>query len=128
MQHIDRPRYIQPLPEPGRTPRPRVDTKALRVVRFVESLDGIRWDRGRWRHFGQGAAIWPPELEGAVGPARDLVALLVHCPVMPPTEQGKVRERRRPTVRPVAEMMPLGEAQSAPREAAALVPMVEGTA
>ena len=44
---------------------------------------------------------------------------------MPATEQGKVRQRGRAPVGPVAEVMPLGEAESAPREAAALVPMVE---
>ena len=48
--------------------------------------------------------------------------------VMPTAEQGEVRERGRAPVGPVAEMMPLGEAQAAPWEAAALVPMVEGTA
>ena len=48
--------------------------------------------------------------------------------MVPATEQGEVGERGRAPVGPVAEVMPLGEAQSAPREAAALVPMVEGTA
>ena len=47
---------------------------------------------------------------------------------MPATEQGEVGECGRAPVGPVAEVMPLGEAQAAPREAAALVPMVEGTA
>jgi hypothetical protein len=41
---------------------------------------------------------------------------------------AEVRERGRAAVGPVAEMMPLSEAKAAPREAAALVPMVEGTA
>jgi hypothetical protein len=45
--------------------------------------------------------------------------------MVPPTEQRQVRERGRPTVRPVAEMMPLGEAKATAREAAALIPMVE---
>ena len=48
--------------------------------------------------------------------------------MVPTTEQGEVREGGRPPVGPVAEVMPLGEAETAPREAAALVPMVEGTA
>jgi len=43
-------------------------------------------------------------------------------------EQGEVRQRGRAAMGPVAEVMPLGEAQAAPWEAAALVPMVEGTA
>jgi hypothetical protein len=44
---------------------------------------------------------------------------------MPAAEEGEVRERGRAPLRPVAEMMPLGEAKGAPREAAAPVPMVE---
>jgi hypothetical protein len=49
--------------------------------------------------------------------------------MMPATQQGEVEEGGRAAVGPVAEMMPLGEAHAAPREAAAaLVPMVEGTA
>jgi hypothetical protein len=45
--------------------------------------------------------------------------------MMPTTEHGEVRERGRAAVGPVAQVMPLSEAQSTPREAAALVPMVE---
>ena len=52
----------------------------------------------------------------------------MHGAVMAAAEQGEVGERSRAAMGPVTEMMPLGEAQSAPREAAALVPMVEGTA
>jgi hypothetical protein len=48
--------------------------------------------------------------------------------VVPATEQGEIGECGRAPVGPVVEMMPLREAQSAPREAATLVPMVEGTA
>src|SRR5712691_8028369 len=44
---------------------------------------------------------------------------------MPAAEQREVRERGRAPLRPVAEMMPLAEADAAPREAAALIPMVE---
>ena len=128
MQDVDRPPDIQSLPEPTRTPRPRVDTKALRVVTRSKRRDRIFGHRGRRRHLREGAAIWPPELERPVGPARDLVALLMHRPVMPATEQRKVRERGRASVRLVAQVMPLGEAESAPWEAAALVPMVEGAA
>ena len=43
------------------------------------------------------------------------------------SKEGEVRERRGAAVGPVAEMMPLGEKSVAPREATALVPMVEGT-
>src|SRR5207244_4549223 len=67
VQDVDRPAHIQSLPEPARTPRPRGDTQALRVVRLVERLDGIRWHHGRRRHLGQRVAVRSPELEGAVG-------------------------------------------------------------
>src|SRR5438309_11672502 len=46
VQDVDRPPDIQSLPEPTRTPRPRGDSKALRVVTRSESLDRIT------RHFG----------------------------------------------------------------------------
>src|SRR5436309_1275342 len=45
--------------------------------------------------------------------------------MVPATEQRKVRERGRAPLRPVAEVMPLGEVKATAREAAALVPMVE---
>jgi len=44
-----------------------VDTKALRVVRLSERLDGIFGYRSRRRHVGQRVAVRSPELEGAVG-------------------------------------------------------------
>jgi len=97
-------------------------------MRRAQRLDRIILHFGRRRHLRQRAPVRPPELERPVGPARDLIALLMHGPVMPATEHGEVRERGRAAVGPVAEMMPLGEAKAAPREAAALVPMVEGTA
>src|SRR2546430_10417722 len=37
VQDVDRPPDIQSLPEPARTPRPRADAQALRVVTRVES-------------------------------------------------------------------------------------------
>jgi hypothetical protein len=80
--------------------------KALRVVTRSERLDGITGHRGRRRHVGERAAVWPPELELPVAEARDLVALLV----MPATEHGKVRERGCAAVGPMAEMMALSEA------------------
>jgi hypothetical protein len=45
--------------------------------------------------------------------------------MMPAAEQREVRERGRPAVRPVTEMMPLPEADAAAGEAATPVPMVE---
>src|SRR5713101_5712423 len=125
MQDVDRPSHIQALPEPAGARRARVDANALRVMTRAESLDGITEHRSRQLHLRERAAVRPSELKRPVGPARDLVALLVHRAVMPATEQREVRERGRAPVRPVAQVMPLAEADAAAREAAALVPMVE---
>ena len=59
----------------------------------------LRPDRSGWigghhrrrRHVGQRPAIGPPELKGPVGPALDLVTLLVHRPVMPAAEERQIR-------------------------------------
>lgn len=67
MQDVDRPTQIQALAEPASARRPRVDTKALRVVRRQENLDGITEHCSRRRHLRQRAAIRPPELERPVG-------------------------------------------------------------
>jgi len=125
MQDVDRPSKIQTLPEPASTRRPRGEAKALRVVARPKRLDGILRYFGRRRHLRQRAAVRPPETERSVGRARDLVALLVHRPVVPAAEEREVRERCRTTMRPVAEMMPLAEADAAARETAAPVPMME---
>jgi len=125
VQDVDRPAQIQALPEPARARRPRVEAKALRGVTRAERLDGISGHRGGRRHLGQRAAVRPPESERAVGPARDLETLLVHRSVVPAAEEREVRERRRPSLGPVAEMMPLAIAHAAAREPAAAVPMVE---
>jgi hypothetical protein len=125
MQDVDRPNHIQALPEPARARRPSVETKALRFMSYPESLDGFFWHCGRRRHLRQGLAIRPPESQGPVRLARDLVALLVHGPMMPAAEQREVRERRWTAVRPVTKMMPLPEADAAAGETATSVPMVE---
>ncbi len=94
-------------------------------MRHPESLDGLPWHCGRPRHLRQRPAIRAPESQRPVRPARDLIALLVHGPVMPTAEEREVRERGQTAVRPVAEMMPLTEADAAAGEAATAVPMVE---
>jgi hypothetical protein len=125
MQDVDRPAEIQALPEPAGTRRPRIETQALPVVAGPQSLDGVSRHLGGRRHLGQRAAVRPPESEGPVGAARDLVALLVYRSVMPATEEREVREGGRASVRPVADVMPLGETRAAAREAAALIPMLK---
>jgi hypothetical protein len=48
----------------------------------------------------------------------------MHRAVMPTTQQREIRERSWPTLCPVMEVMSLGEADAAAREAAAAVSMV----
>lgn len=55
----------------------------------------------------------------------DLIAALVHSAMVPPTEQGEVRERGRPALRPVTQVMALGEPHPAPRKATAAVPVLQ---
>src|SRR4029450_7908337 len=45
--------------------------------------------------------------------------------MVPAAEQCEIRELRRPPMRRVVEMMPLGDANTATREATAPVPMLE---
>jgi hypothetical protein len=56
------------------------------------------------------------------------MALLVHRLVMPAAEQREVRQRRRPALRPVVEMMGLNYPHSAPGKAAGPVSMQERAA
>jgi hypothetical protein len=50
-----------------------------------------------------------PELQRAVGLSGDLIALFVHGPMMPPTEQREIQERRRAAGRPMTNVMALAE-------------------
>jgi hypothetical protein len=103
-----------------------VEAEALSVVPCSECLNRIDWQRDRRRNLGQGPAVGPPEPERAVGLSIDLIALLVDRAVVPATQEREVRKRGRAALRPVAEMVPLGEAAAAAREAAAPVAVAEG--
>ena len=124
-QHVDRVAQVEALSEPVGACRARGEAQALRGVIGTENFDGVFWYRNRRRHVRQQAAVRPQEAEGAVGPARDLIPLLVDRAMVPTTEEGDVRERGRAPVRPVAQVMPLCDADPAAREAAAPVPMLE---
>ncbi len=63
-----------------------MELESLRGVLGPERARRIGRHHRRRRHVGQGAAVRPPELERPVGPALDLVALLVHRPVMAAAE------------------------------------------
>jgi hypothetical protein len=66
-----------------------------------------------------------PELQVAVRPALDLVALLVDRAVVPTAQPGQVRQRRGATLGPVTNMMTLPEPYGATGEATVLVAMLE---
>ena len=82
-------------------------------------------DRGRRWHLGQRSAVRPAEAECTIWVSFDQKAFFVDRPVVPPTEQGEVRERREATLSPVPDVMPLTEPDAAPWEAAAAVAMLE---
>ena len=88
--------------------RVRIEVKAIGVMTSPEPPHGIT--------------------ESHRGPACDLIALLVHRLVMPAAEQREVRQRRRPALRPVVEMMGLNYPHSAPGKAAGPVSMQERAA
>lgn len=60
--------------------------ESLGLVPRPEGRHRIRGHGSRWWHVGQRPAIRPSELEHTVGTPHDLVALLVHRTVMPPTQ------------------------------------------
>ena len=125
MQDVDRPAHIQAFPQPTRARCPRVEAKPERFVLRSHVVHGIiRQLWRRWR-FGQWPAVRAPESQLAVGLAVDLVALLVNGAVVSATEQGQVRERGRPSLCPMADVMALAERKPAAREAAALIAVVE---
>ena len=126
VQDTDCPAHVERFPEPGGARRPRVEMKALRCVARPQGGDGIGERSGGRRHRGQRPTVRSPESEGPVRPARDLVALLVDRTVMAATEQDEVRERGRAALSPMAHVMPLPDADMAPREAAAPVSMLHG--
>src|SRR5262245_10401931 len=57
--------------------------------------------------------------------AEHLVVVLVHRPVMPATERGQVRERRRSALRPMPNVMALDESAPTAREATAPIAMLQ---
>ena len=125
MEDVDRPADIEALPQPTRARRSRVNAQTLRRVPRAEGLRRISGHCRRRRHLGQISAIRPSEAKHAIRLSINLKALLVNGAVVPATQHGEIRERRGPTVRPVAEVMPLAEWQPAAGKAAAAIPMMK---
>jgi hypothetical protein len=100
----------------------------MKPVRFVPRHEDFhRIDR----HFGRRRNLWQKPAVGTAEPKRavrlsiELVTLLVDRAVVPATEQGEVRQRGGASLGPVTDVMALAEPDSAAREAAAAVAMVE---
>jgi hypothetical protein len=96
-----------------------------RVVSRSKNLDGIGRDRSGRRDRGHGPAVRSKEAELAVRLSIYPVPVLVHRAVVPTTEQREVRECRRASVRPVADVMALAEREPAARKAAASIAVME---
>jgi hypothetical protein len=62
-----------------------MEPQSLRLVLHPEGVDGIGRHGGRRRDVGKRSAVRPPEVKGAVGLPVDLVALLMHGPMMAAT-------------------------------------------
>jgi len=84
-----------------------VDLLRRPLVSRSQHLYRITLQRGRGRHIREGLTIRTPELERAFRLTFDLIALLVHGSVVPPTQKREIRERGGPTSSPMPEMMPL---------------------
>jgi hypothetical protein len=125
MQDVDRPADVQPLAEPLGACCPRVEVQALRLVPRLERLHWIPRNYRRARHLGNEPAVRLPEFERAVRLSIDVVTLFVDRTMVPPAEHRQVRERRRTTLRPVADVMSLAEANVATRKAATSVAVVQ---
>ncbi len=102
-----------------------MDPQPLRRVPRSQNVDGIVRHVWRRRDFGQWPAVRAQESQFAVGLSLHLVTLLVNCAMVPATEQRQVRERGRPAVGPVADVMTLTERTAAAREAATPVAVME---
>src|SRR5205823_6550921 len=128
MQNVDRVANVEALSRPSRACDPRVGTDGAPVVVGGEHLDDVARDAWGWRDLRQQLATGAMEPQPAPGPPLDRIAFFVDGSMVPATQQGKVRQRRRASVRPVTDVMALAEGQSAARKAATAVTMVKGTA
>ncbi len=102
-----------------------MEMQSVRDMPRSENLHRIGGHRGWQRNIRYHPAIRPPELQRAVLLAIYVKAFLVDRAMMPPTEHGEIRQRRRSALRPMAEVMPLAERQPAPRESAAVIAVLE---
>jgi hypothetical protein len=125
MQHVDRPHEVESLSIPPRCRRARVDVEPERVVPRAHFSDRIGGHRGGGRDAGELSALRRAEAEIAVCLACQSIALLVYRTMVAATERCEIRQGRRTTVRPVADVMALPEPRAASGEATALVAVLQ---
>ena len=100
------------------------------AVPDVRNLYGLSRSGGhvrRQRDVREYAPVRTAELQRAVGASRDPIPVFVHAAVVPPTEQCEIRQRRGAAGSPMSDVMALGDPHTAAREAAAVIPVPEGT-
>ena len=90
MQDVDRIAHVEALSQPARHRSARVEAQPLRGVARAEHLHRIAGDLARRRDFGQQLAVRAAEGQLAVGLALQVVAALVHGPVVAQTQQGEI--------------------------------------
>jgi hypothetical protein len=102
-----------------------VQDEPIPIVSRPKDLHCIARYFRRTRDLGQKPAIRATEPKLAVGLSLELVALLVNGAVVPPPEQGEIRERGGASLGPVTDVMTLAESNTAAREAAAAVSVMK---
>ena len=123
MQDVDRVDHVEPLPEPARARRVGIQVETAGLVLRSQRVDGIGRNRGSGRRLGQEPAVRSKELKIAVRPPDHAEALFMDGAMVPATERGQVRERRRPALRPVPDVMALDKSASAAGETASVIAM-----
>ena len=80
---------------------------------------------GSSRNLGQQLAVRAAEPKLAIGLSIELIALLVHGPVVPATEHGEIREHGGAPLGPVTDVMSLAESPPAARKTTAPISVVQ---
>ncbi len=99
----------------------------LSVVRREQRVDGIARHRGGRRNLRQWPTVRSPKAELSISLSLHPITVFVHRAVMAATQQREIRQRGGATVGPMANVMALTERLCAAGEAAAPVPVLQGT-
>ena len=125
MQDVESPAHIERLSQLARARRSRVQVEPCTLVPSSKRLDDIVRDHRRRRDVGQRSSVRSSEPQLPIGLSFHLIPLLVDGAVMAPTEHREVRERSRPAMGPVADVMALAKRQAAAGEPAPVVAVMQ---